>query len=93
MYPRYNLVLSADSTFLLAAQKASMVGSAHYIITMGINETKRKEPGYMGKLRSNKDYGEYNLFGVGENPDKHLSAEETRNEYASISYVPMNLIE
>jgi hypothetical protein len=69
-----------------------MAGSAHYIITMKSEETTRKEPGYMGKLRSDKACAEYSLFGVGENPNKHLPAEQTRNEYASVVYVAVGLI-
>eukprot|EP00826_Nyctotherus_ovalis_P064637 TRINITY_DN9486_c0_g3_i1.p1 TRINITY_DN9486_c0_g3~~TRINITY_DN9486_c0_g3_i1.p1 ORF type:complete len:285 (+),score=37.98 TRINITY_DN9486_c0_g3_i1:655-1509(+) len=87
LYPRYNLVLSADFAFLLAAQKMSMMGSAHYIITMGRTETTRKEPGYIGKLRSIKADAEYSLFGPGENPEKHLPPEQIRNEHAAIVYV------
>lgn len=87
LYPRYNLALSADAAFLLAAQKVSVMGSAHYIITMGQAETTRKEPGYMGKLRSIKADAEYSLFGPGENPEKHLPPEQTRNEHAAIVYV------
>ena len=84
-YPRYNLFI--DSKFVMASQKMSLVGSAHYLFTLDMNEEHRNQPGYLGKLRSNKSCTEYNLFGIGENPDKNFPPEQTRNEDCAIVYV------
>ena len=87
MYPRYNLLTSGSQKFLLVAQKMNIVGTAHYIITTNQREMTRMSEGYVGKLRSDTSGNEYNLFGVGENPDKGLTPEKTRNQLAGIYYV------
>lgn len=96
LYPCYRLLVGNDNSFILAAQKMNAFGSAHYVITLNleeINSMKRfnnlgkKTGGYLGKLRSNAQGTEYSLFGPGENPDKKLSAEETRGQFAGVLYV------
>lgn len=80
-------MVSNTQDFLLSAQKMTMVGSAHYIITTDQHNMTRKTEGYLGKVRSDVAGHEYNLFGVGENPSKGLGPERTRNQLAGIFYV------
>jgi len=63
------------------------VGSAHYVITLNECEIKRKSSGFLGKMRSNAQETEYNLFGAGENPNKGLPSDQTRCQYGAIYYV------
>ena len=64
-----------------------MVGSAHYVITMKEEDTKRNTEGYLGKVRSINSGNEFNLFGVGENPDKGLNLDQTRSQLLGVLYV------
>eukprot|EP00826_Nyctotherus_ovalis_P012032 TRINITY_DN1313_c0_g3_i5.p2 TRINITY_DN1313_c0_g3~~TRINITY_DN1313_c0_g3_i5.p2 ORF type:complete len:184 (-),score=60.73 TRINITY_DN1313_c0_g3_i5:325-876(-) len=86
MYPRYNLVTSDTLKFLLNAQKMSMVGSAHYVITMEQQNMTRQTAGYLGKVRAGNSANEFNVFGVGENPTKGLGPERTRSQLAAVFY-------
>jgi hypothetical protein len=87
IYPRYRLVTTQGNIFLLVAQNMSVVGSAHYAITLNECEIKRKSPGFLGKVRSNIKETEYNLFGPGENPDKGLPPDQIRCQYGAVYYV------
>lgn len=75
-------------------------GSAHYVITLDLDEIDsmklfnnigKKTGGYLGKVRSNAQGTEYNLFGPGENPNKGLSADKTRDQFAGVFYVSQYL--
>jgi len=57
------------------------------MISLSEDEITRHSEGYIGKLRSDNQGTEYNLFGPGENPDKKVAEDLTRNQYAAICYV------
>jgi hypothetical protein len=50
------------------------------------NMTRRTE-GYLGKVRSASSGNEFSVFGVGENPDKGLSLDQTRSQLVGVFYV------
>lgn len=91
MYPRYELYYSHNNKFLLAAQKMNLVGSAHYIITMDSSSMSKKIPGYLGKVRSENERTEYNLFSDGENPNITQTPELVRKQLAAIKFVINNI--
>lgn len=70
----------------------SMVGSAHYIITMEQENMARNTEGYLGKVRSTSSGNEFNVFGVGENPSKGLGPERTRSQLVGVFYVTSKTI-
>ena len=87
MFPRYNLITSNGGHFLIAANTVTILGSAHYIITMETDDMTKNAPGYLGKLRSNTIRTEYNLFGPGENPSGNFPPDRIRSQFGSILYV------
>ena len=46
-----------------------------------------QSPGYMGKVRSNSSFTEYNLFGIGENPERGLPPSMVRDQLCGVSFV------
>lgn len=87
MYPHFELSTSKKNHYILSAQKKNVVGTAHYIITMGKDEKKRSCSGFLGKIRSNNSGDEYNIYGPGENPDKKLTKDKTRSQLGAVYYV------
>ena len=86
-YPRYDLVLASNHAFILSSQKINIIGSAHYVIGMNSLNLTKKSKGYLGKVRTDTSGTEYNVFGPGESPNKKLSPDKTRDQFAAIYYV------
>lgn len=80
------MYLCNSNRFLIAGKKEQIIRSAYYLITADESVLTKKSLGYLGKLRSNLSQTQFNLFGPGENPNKGLPPEQTRNQFAGIIY-------
>ena len=87
VYPRFDLMLASNSMFILASQKMNAIGTAHYNITTEWDNMDKETPGYLGKLRADLAGVEYNLFGVGQNPSRHLPEQMLREQLGAVYYV------
>ena len=65
-------------------KRTNFLGSAYYLITVDEKVTTRKKKGCLGKLRSQGR--EYNIFGVGENPNSGSPLSSIRNQYGAVIY-------
>lgn len=86
LYPEYKLYLGSNDRFIMVGQRMQLMRSAYYLITTEAKVTDRKSPGCLGKLRSNFQETEFDLFGIGENLEKKLPYDQLRAQHASIIY-------
>jgi hypothetical protein len=70
LWPKYNLVLSDSSKFLLAGKKRSGSTTSKYVISTDSNQMEKSVSGYLGKVRSNFLGTEFTIFDHGKNPKK-----------------------
>jgi hypothetical protein len=83
LYPEYKLYLKTNNRFIMIGKRMQLMGSAYYLITAEVEVTNRKSPGCLGKLRSNFQETEFDLFGTGENLKKRAPFEQV---HAAIVY-------
>lgn len=70
----------------MVGQCMQLMRSAYYLIAVDQKVTNRRLPGCIGKLRSNFQETEFDLFGIGESFEKKLPLEQTRDQHAAIIY-------
>eukprot|EP00826_Nyctotherus_ovalis_P052842 TRINITY_DN6778_c0_g1_i4.p1 TRINITY_DN6778_c0_g1~~TRINITY_DN6778_c0_g1_i4.p1 ORF type:complete len:332 (-),score=67.39 TRINITY_DN6778_c0_g1_i4:273-1244(-) len=86
LYPEYRMHLGSNDRFLMVGQRMQLMRSAYYLITADTKVGNRKSAGCLGKLRSNFQETEFDLFGVGENLDKAVPLDAIRIQHAAIVY-------
>lgn len=67
-------------------KRMQLIRSAYYLIAVNEKVTNRVSPECLGKLRSNFQETEFDLFGIGESFDKGLPSDQVRNQHAAIIY-------
>lgn len=92
-YPEYKLYLRDNDRFLMAGKKMQLMRSAYYLISTEVQVTNRKTAGCLGKLRSNFQGTEFDLFGIGENPKKRVPFDQVRAQHAAVIYDLMGIKE
>eukprot|EP00826_Nyctotherus_ovalis_P005519 TRINITY_DN1124_c0_g1_i2.p1 TRINITY_DN1124_c0_g1~~TRINITY_DN1124_c0_g1_i2.p1 ORF type:complete len:239 (+),score=48.97 TRINITY_DN1124_c0_g1_i2:766-1482(+) len=86
LYPEYQLYLGSNGRHIMMGQRMQLMRSAYYLISTDIKVTDRMAPACLGKLRSNFQETEFDLFGVGENFEKGFPVEQLREQHAAVVY-------
>jgi hypothetical protein len=70
----------------MIGQRMQLMRSAYYLISAENKVTNRKAAGCLGRLRSNFQDTEFNLFGTGENLKKKVPFDQIRIQHATVIY-------